>query len=201
MSDQSSTPESNPPENPRAFAQGTGHVCTIIGTILMLGGCCIGSFSGIVQGEQAEAPHDLIAWVRQSPVQQLLSAMNIIVTGAGGLALLTFGIGLQQERKSSGAGATITAVALALVWWGSTVGTFYLAFTAPVASAWGVVGTVLRVVMQLAIALGSTFLVLLTASAWRNLRQNPPPPDEPVTEEFLQELAARRRHRAHGSDH
>jgi hypothetical protein len=184
----------NEPSNPRAFAQGTGHVFTIVGLVLMLGGCCIGSFSGLFQGEQLDEFANFAEWVRRSPRGQLLTGINIIVTGAVGLAMITFGIGLQQERRGSGTGAVITAGVLAMAWWGTTIASLIYVVTAGSASFGGTIPVVFRLIVQILLAVGATVLVLLAAAARRNLKLNPPPPDEPVTQAFLDELRSKRRH-------
>lgn len=188
------TPRPPAPEtsNPRAFSQGCGYLFTIAGLILLFGGCCIGSFSGLLQGQQAAVPQSFQAWLRQSPTGQLLTGMNIVVSGAAGLALLTFGVGLQHDRRGSGLGAMVTTGALAFCWWATTAGTAVLLVKDWSRGEGVSAGLVARVVIQLAVSIVVTGLFLLAGAARRTLRLYPPPPDEPVTKEFLAQLARHR---------
>lgn len=179
----SSTDESargDAPRYPRAFAQGTGFVFQIVGFILMAGGCCLASLSGWIQGEQVRAPGSVVEWVRQSPPGQLIAAVNIVVTALAGLGLVVFGLGLHQERPGSGGGAVATTVVLTVSWWATTAAAI-LAAPSPT-----------RIALNAALALGATLLLVMALAARRELQVHPPPPDEPVTEEFLKQFERRR---------
>lgn len=164
------------------MARGSGYVFQVVGLVLLLSGCCLGPLIGYFQGEQHLDPHTFVEWVRYSPPGQLLTGINIIVTALAGLALVVFGLGLHQERRSSGTGALAATVALALNWWATTIAAILYA------------PSILRIAVSLVFAVGATLLFLLAGAARRELKLHPPPPDEPVTEEFLKQLD-RRRHR------
>jgi lysylphosphatidylglycerol synthetase-like protein (DUF2156 family) len=166
--------------DPRAPVRGIGFLFQTVGLILLLGGCLIGGFSGLIQGEQDYLPLTAGEWFRQSPPGQLLAAINIVVTGVAGLALLVFGLGLHQERRTSGIGAVITTAILALTWWATTVAAILLAPSAP------------RIVLYVLFAGAATILLLLAIRAARLLRRYPPPPDPEVTREFLDQFSRRR---------
>ncbi len=164
------------PTNPRAFAQATGFVFQIVGMILLCGGCCVGPIIGWFQGEQAAAPPDVAAWLRDSPPQQLLVTACIVANGVGGLALAVFGMGLQQEQPSSGTGALVSAGALATVYVGSAVAAIVLGLSLP------------RIAVHVLLAAGTLVLMLMAGGARRTMQLHPPPPDEPVTEAFLRQF-------------
>jgi hypothetical protein len=166
----------------RSLARGSGYVFQAVGLALLLGGCCLGPLVGYFQGEQDLDPHTFVDWLRYSPPGQLLTGINIIVSAMTGLALVVFGLGLHQERRGSGTGALIAAGALALNWWVTAIAAVLYA------------PSILRIAVSLLLAIGATLLFLLAGAARRELKLHPPPPDEPVTEEFLKQLE-RRRHR------
>lgn len=165
-----------PPPNPRAFAQATGFVFQIVGMILLCGGCCFGPVVGWFQGEQPAAPADVAAWIRNSPTHQLLVAACIIANGVAGLALAVFGMGLQQERKSSGTGALIAACVLSAVYVGCAVVAIVTGMSLP------------RIAVHVLLAGGTVVLVLMASAARHTMQVHPPPPDEPVTEAFLRQF-------------
>jgi len=181
------TQNANKHDDARAFTRGTGFIFQIVGFAMMLGGCCLGMLIGYLQGEQEHAPANIGEWVRQSPPGQLLTAINIIISGVAGLALMVFGVGLQQERRRSGIGAVICSGLLALGLWATTVA----------AAVW--THSVIRVLIGLVLAGAASFLLFLAIGAARELRLYPPPPDEPVTDAFLAQFA-RRRHRVEEDD-
>jgi hypothetical protein len=104
-----------------------------------------------------------------------------------GLALAVFGLGLQQERRRSGIGAVITTGLLMVGWWATTVAVVLMS------------PSIVRIGVHILLAVGATFLFLMAITAERVLRLHPPPPDEPVTEEFLAQLA-RKKHRVEEDD-
>ena len=172
---------------PRALARGAGYVFQVIGMVLLLGGCCVGPLVGYIQGEMDVAPRSTAEWLHNSPPGQLLTAVNIVVSGVSGLGLLVFGLGLHQERRGSGTGAMAVTGVLALTWWGTVIAAI---FWAP---------SVLRIGFNLLLAIAGTALFLLAGAARLEMKQHPPPPDEPVTEEFLKQFE-RRKHRTELDD-
>jgi len=180
-------PPTFPDPGARSLARGSGYVFQAVGLVLLLSGCCLGPLVGYFQGEQDVAPRTFVEWFRDSPPGQLLTGINIIVTGLAGLALMVFGLGLHQERRGSGTGALIATGALALNWWATAVAAILYA------------PSILRIGVSLLLAIAATLLFLLAGAARRELKLHPPPPDEPVTEEFLKQLE-RRRHRTEEDD-
>ncbi len=167
---------------PRGFVRGAGYILQIAGVMLLLGGCCLGSFSGLIQRPQDQSPASAVEWFRRSPPAQLVTAINIVISGVAGLALLVFGLGLQQERRRSGIGAMIATGLLAAGWWTTAIAAVFLHLS------------IMRILINVVFAVGATLLFFLAGGAERTLRLHPPPPDEPVTDEFLAQFA-RRRHR------
>ncbi|MEP0841280.1 MAG: hypothetical protein HRF43_01055 [Phycisphaerae bacterium] len=170
----------DPPSSPRALARGAGYVFQVVGLVLLLGGCCVGPLVGYFQGEQDRPPDSVGQWLRSSPPGQLLTAVNIITSGLAGFGLLVFGLGLHQERRSSGTGAMMVTGLLAASWWTTAVAAILVA------------PSLLRIPVNVLLAAGATLLFLLAGAARRELKLHPPPPDEPVTEEFLKQLERRR---------
>jgi hypothetical protein len=171
-----------PPGDPRAFVRGVGLVFQIAGMSCLLGGCCIGSFSGLIQGPSVEAS-GFRQWLTQSPPGQVIAAVNIVVTCLAGLALAVFGMGLQHERAGGAVGAAVTTGVLALSWAVTTTASF---LAAP---------ALLRILLQLLFLAASVVLFLLALAARRELQLNPPPAaaEEPVTPEFLEQFDLHRR--------
>lgn len=155
----------------------------IAGLVLMLGGCCLAPVVGYFEGEIDTVPRTVSEWLSHSPPGQVLTAINIVVNAVAGLGLLVFGLGLHQERRGSGVGAMIVSGLLAASWWATGI------------AACLVAPSILRILVNLLLAVAGTLLFLLAGAAHRELTLHPPPPDEPVTEEFLKQLD-RRRHRS-----
>lgn len=149
--------------------------------MFLAGGCCIGSLSGLIQGEIDATPRNMAEWLTQSPPGQVIAAINTVVTAIAGLALMVFGVGLSTERRGSATGAVITTLILVLSW-GTTTVAAIIAAPSP-----------LRILANLCFAAVSLWLLLMALSARREMRLHPPPPDEPVTPEFLAEFDDRRR--------
>lgn len=180
-------PPADTPRDPRTFVRGSGLILQVVGLVLVLGGCLIGSLSGVLQTQQARPAMTAREWFVGSPAQ-VLTALDILLSTAAGLALLTFGLGMQHERRRAAVGAMIAAGGLAVVWWASTLAALLLAPSA------------LRVAVNALFALAATVLFLLAGAAHREARLHPPPPDEPVTPEFLAEIERQRRHRSGASE-
>ncbi len=179
MNDQQTGKPASRKEEPRAFVQASGVVFQVAGLVLLLGGCCIGSFSGLIQGRQATAAADMMTWLRESPTGQVLATFGIVISGVAGLALMVFGLGLQHARRRSGLGALVTTAVLAVTWWSLAVLQFVMSFS------------IAAMIVQLLLAVAATILFLLAGAAHRSLRMIPREPDEPVTAEFLSQFERR----------
>jgi hypothetical protein len=149
--------------------------------VFLAGGCCIGSLSGLIQGEIDATPRNVVEWLTRSPPSQVIAAINTVVTAVAGLALMVFGVGLTNERRGSAGGAVIAAAVLTLSW-GST--TLAAILAAP---------SVVRILANLFFTAVSTWLLLMALAARREMRLHPPAPDEPVTPEFLAQFDTKRR--------
>ena len=169
-----------PSRDPRAFVRGCGLILQVVGLALMLGGCVIGSLSGVLQPQQERPAMSAGEWFTHTPPGMVLTALDVVLTTAAGLALLTFGLGMQHERRRATMGALVATAGLALTWWASTIAALLLA------------PSILRITINLLFALASTVLFLLAGAAHRETRLHPPPPDEPVTPEFLAEIERQR---------
>lgn len=165
----------------RGFARGTGFIFQFVGFIFLFGGCCLGSLSGLIQGPIDATPRDVVEWVTASPPGQVISAVNTVVTALAGLALMVFGIGLSNERRTSATGAVIVTVVLAVSWCTTTLAAILTALS------------IARILANLFFAAIAVWLVLMALAARREMRLHPPPPDEPVTPEFLAEFDAKRK--------
>src|SRR5262249_32252694 len=150
--------------DPRTFVRGTGFVLQVAGFILLFGGCCIGSLSGWIQPEQPQAAVTTGEWFKKSPPGFVLAAGETALTGAAGLALVAFGLGLQHERRGSGRGAVAATACLAGVWW---TGLVLAVILSPAVG---------RILINLVFAIAFTVLFLLAGAANREFRLHPPPP-------------------------
>jgi hypothetical protein len=174
-----------PPPNPRAFAQASGFVFQIVGWSMIAGGCCIGPAIGALLGSSSMIYNSPGQWWHDSPANQRLIALNIILLGVAGLALAVLGLGLAQERRGSATGCVVVTGLMAVAWWACTIAAGLLDFD---------FSKIALLLLNVAIALGTAILFVMALTSLRVMRLHPPPPDEPVTEEFLAQLA-RKRHR------
>lgn len=154
--------------HPRAFAQGTGVVFQTAGLVLMLAGCCIGSFFGLVQKAdraalQGDAPRTVFSAWRSFETHQKLAAISVFATCVGGLGALAAGIGLQWDRFGSARFAAAVTVPLALYHLG------YSGFVI-IRGPWGV-----WMLMPLGLATIWSALSLLALVSANVHAQNPPP--------------------------
>ncbi len=183
-SDESNVTPPQEAPSPRAFAQASGMVFQVAGWIMLFGGCCIGPVIGGILGSQEEMFNSPAEWWSQSPAHQRLVAVNILLLGVLGLALAVFGLGLSQERRHSDTACVVLTGTMAAAWWASTIGGVLLAFH------WS---KIVLILLNLGLALVATVFFVMALTSLRVMRLHPPPPDEPVTEEFLEALRHRRR--------
>ena len=165
-----------------AGAHTTGYVFQGAGTVLMLVGGFFWVLSGFVIDSVDEAPRrwtDYLAGDRLAPA---LAAIGIVASVVGGLAIATAGIGLHQDRPSSGRFALAVTALLSITYW--TVGLLLLI----VCGAWAA-GTV-AVIM----ALCSTVMFLLAGQSAGLQRRFPPPAHNVITSQELAELRESSRH-------
>ncbi len=153
---------------PRALAQGVGVLLQTVGVLLFLTTCCLCSTSFL--WDPILAP-DVAVKLAQHPRTALDDpgkagvALTIITMSAGGLALATFGLGLQADRRRAAIGALFTAGAMTviLLFAGSALWRGDVAVTTRIGHA----GVTLIVLIALGFAI----------AAWRQVRAEPPPDD------------------------
>ncbi len=106
------------PPSPRAFAQASGLVLQLIGVILALGTCCWWSFAGLTDERirPTSQPESFGDIVRAADGSRLWSMSAVCVSFVGGLALAVLGLGLQAEKRRSGAAALAVAGAGTVFW-------------------------------------------------------------------------------------
>lgn len=172
------TPADRPKPPPRAFAQGTGLLLQIVGFTLFLSSCCICSSTGLWEpvadtGEITEAlrsQRDVVVSFRHmfdNPTM-LGYTLTAMFTTAGGLALATFGLGMQTDRKWAAPAAAVSSVTLLVI-----------LLAAGVALWLGEGGWMYRLwhlILLAVMVLASCFSV----AAWREVRRQPPPVDVDV---------------------
>ncbi|MEX0778016.1 MAG: hypothetical protein WD042_20120 [Phycisphaeraceae bacterium] len=167
--------------SPRAFAQGVGVLLQTVGMVLCLSTCCIcAGYSYAVptltrgqverQTEQAgdkTQPGDAIyRWrdLTSDPGKAGLTAM-VMFTTVGGLALASFGLGLQSEKPRSAWGALISAGLMTIVLLACGVG-LWLGHASLLARLW-----------HAGLLVAMLLLVGFSAAAVRQMRRFPPPVD------------------------
>jgi hypothetical protein len=169
------SPESKSLTPPRAFAQGTGLLLQFVGFTLFLSSCCICASTGLWEpvadtGEITEAlrtqDHVVVSFSTMFDNPKLLGyTLTAFFSTVGGLALASFGLGMQTDRKWAAAGASVSSVTLVLILLAAGVA-LWLGEGGWVYRGWHFV---LLIVMLLAAA--------FSIAAWREVRRQPPPSD------------------------
>lgn len=161
--------------NPRAFVTATGFVFQIVGLLFASCGCVLWSLSGFFQPEAAQPIETAADYFKADTLARGIGLIDFAVTFVGGIGLLAAGLGMQSERRDSGAWAVVVCTVLAVAWWASLVG--YLIAEA----SWWMPG------VALVLACACSVLFLLAGNSARILRQHPPPRDlNIVSDEFLE---------------
>jgi hypothetical protein len=165
--------------SPRDFAIHTGYAFQTVGSVLLLGSCCIWSLSGrwITKVDRPTAH-----WTDHLQGDRLPAAVLTIAIAAsliGGAGLIGVGIGLHGERPGSGRAAMVVTGAMAIIYGCCAVTLFW-------AKAIG------GAVISAGFAVFATLLLLLAAGSASVLRRFPPPPDQNrVTDDILRQLSRR----------
>lgn len=160
-------PEASTPPSPRAFAQASGLVLQVIGVILALGTCCWWSFAGLTDERirPTSQPDSLRDIVRASDGSRLWSMSAVCVSFVGGLALAALGLGLQAEKRRSGAAASAVAGMGALFWFA------YFGYALTYGAGIG------SLVWSLLMLVAWGLCAVLAVISADELRRNPPPAD------------------------
>ena len=166
-------------ESPRAFVVSAGFVFQAVGGIFLMGVCSVWSFTTYFS---APATHSDAHWMDN--LSSALLTIGAAATLFGGVGLAGTGIGMQGERPSSGIAAALVTGLLSAVFW--TIFGLYCLKT----ESWSG-----RITALLFAGVTSSLFALAIRAAIL-LRRFPPPPDQNVvTEEFLEEYRTRRRSR------
>ncbi|MCC6580319.1 MAG: phage holin family protein [Phycisphaeraceae bacterium] len=175
-------PSDTPP--PRAFAQGVGLLLQTCGVLMFLTTCCLCASSFLWDpirspGEAVDqTPRDLqrlsqsprvIAWrdLASDPGKNGLM-LTIVTMTVGGLALASFGLGLQADRAAASLGAMLSAAAMTLVLLAAGAGLWLGEASPATRLGHGVVFALVAI------------LLAFTIGAWRQVRRQPPPADVDV---------------------
>lgn len=150
---------------PRPLARGTGLVLQIVGGVLFLGACCVCSSAGLWDPvmSRGEAAEHAQAAALPTDWGRVGAMLLVMFTTIGGLAMLVFGLGMQQDRPRATGPALISVAALCAVLVAS--GTMLWSGSGPWALR--LVAAVLLLVMLP--------LLGLCIAAWREVRNDPPP--------------------------
>ena len=162
--------------SPRAFAIATGFVFQSVGMMSVLGVCCFWSLTTyFVPPDAGSGTH----WMENLSGERLASALvtiGVAVSLVGGMGLIGVGVGLQAEQPSSGWAAMIVTSILAMTYW-----VVCALFVFKVGS-WS--GGIVSGLFAAAI----TVLFALSTHSAGILRRFPPPPNQNVvTDEFLEQ--------------
>lgn len=151
---------------PRPLARGTGLVLQVVGGILFLGACCVCSSAGLwdpVLSRGDVAQQVLEGGARPADWGRFGAMVLVMFTTLGGLSMLVFGLGMQQDRPRAAAYAVISLVIL------------LAALAAAAAMLWTGHGPwVLRTADLVLLVIVASLLGLCIA-AWREVRADPPP--------------------------
>jgi hypothetical protein len=151
---------------PRPLTRGTGLLLQIVGGALLLGGCCVCGTSGMwdpvmSRGEAVRAVETAAPLVADAG--RLGAMLTVIFTTLGGLAMLVFGLGMQQDRPRAAPAATLSMLALLPVLIGGGVG------------LWTASGPWVLRLANAALVLVVAALTAMCVAAWREVRADPPP--------------------------
>ena len=170
-------PASDPSESPRAYVVAVGFVFQCVGAVLLLGVCCVWSYTTYFN---TPVTHSDAHWLDN--LSNALLTIGVAATLLGGVGLVGTGIGLNGERPSSGIAAASLTGLLCVVFW-SIFGLYCLK-----TDSWSG-----RITSLFFAGLMSSLFALAIQAAML-LRRFPPPPDQNVvTEEFLEQYRTRRR--------
>jgi hypothetical protein len=168
---------------PRAFATATGVAFQVAGIVYLLLG--LGYFvvmSAIERkgaaGIPSESAHGIFDAGRRV---EALSAVLVLTCLAGGLALATFGIGLQGEQRRSGVWGMVVSGGMSLIGAALCVGFLYFG------PSWFRVGAALM------FALVNGVLFLLAGHSAAVLKAHPPPEDQSIVDDAWIEAYRRER--------
>ncbi len=170
--------------SPRAFATGTGFVFQIVGFGLFLGACCLWSFSGRVFQEASRTVPNWLTYLSGAEAGRALATIGVVTTFLSGLGMVAAGLGLQGERPRSGLAAMIATGLPAAIQ--AAVCILLIRET----------GSWISGLVPGLLAILGLVMFLLAGHSRQILRSFPPDPNQSVvSDDFLKELARKRRDR------
>ena len=171
----------DPSPAPRAFVTATGYAYQLVGMIYLLTFGFYWIISGLVQAKAAVPINSVADYFAPGNVLLTVTMVMILSGVAGGLAMVTLGIGLQGERRWSGVGAMIVVGSLAVI---GSIGAVLYIMHGP---AWG------RAVVAGGWSVMNTVLFLLAGNSASILKRNPPPKDQNFVDDAWLERYERER--------
>lgn len=174
-------PVVDPSPPPRAFVTATGYTYQLVGMIYLLAFGFYWVISGRVQAKASVRIDSLVDYFAPGNVLLTVTMVMILSGVAGGLAMVTLGIGLQGERRWSGVGAMIVVGSLAVI---GSIGAVLYIMHGP---AWG------RAVVAGGWSVMNTVLFLLAGNSASILKRNPPPKDQNFVDDAWLERYERER--------
>lgn len=159
-------PQSVTLPGPRPLTRGAGLVLQVVGGVLLLGGCCVcgtaGMWDPVISRGEAVRVAEGGAAVLADP-GRLGAMLTVMFATVGGLAMLVFGLGMQQDRRRAAPAATLSMMILLLVLIAAGVG------------LWTGSGPWALRLANTALVLVTVMLTVLCVAACREVRADPPP--------------------------
>ena len=189
--DRAPEPDPRPVAQRHALVHGTGLLLQTAGLVLFLTTCCVCTLSAT--WEPLVAPGQIIeqhqkaqtaTWSAADLVREPARAgmmLTVLFMTVGGLAMLVFGLGMHANKGGSAFGALVT-VAMALV-----------VLAAAGTGLWVGQASWWMRIWHLIVSLVLVALAPLTFAAWRQMRADPPPPDQYVVHDDLEPQRSDRR--------
>ena len=158
---------------PWAHCVTTGRWLQAIGLFMLLSGCCFWSLSGLILTPASRPAENWSDYLEGAHRSTALLTIDIVTTFVGGLGLCGTGLGLCERRRYAGIAAMCISGIMAVIYIATAVGFATL-------KAW------LAALPVAALGLLCLALFFIAAHCASLLKRFPPPPYNPVTEEFLE---------------
>ncbi len=174
------------PSSLRAFATATGLAFQVVGIIYLMIGAGYFVVASAVDRKGSAANPDIITSGIFDPANRLqaVTTLGILAAIAGGLALATFGLGMQGEKRNSGVAAMISTTILTIIAAATCAGYLYLG------------PHYLRATIALAFTLINATLFMLAGQSAAVLKAHPAPEDQSIVDDaWIEEYSRIRRQR------